>query len=99
MLRGLAGAVIVAIIAGALFYHYSHTYSDQISAQQTQIAGLKKQLSQLTDQNTQLKTELAKVQAEEANLAAQNAELSKAVASVKATGKLPRHMKLPYPPK
>jgi DNA anti-recombination protein RmuC len=47
-----------------------------------------------------LKAELSKVQGEEQNLAAQNDELRKAVASVKATGKLPTNIELELnPPK
>jgi cell division protein FtsB len=95
--RVLLGGVVVAIIAAIALLIWSNRYSAQVDAQKQQIEALNRQVAQLADDNTRLKGELAKVQSEEANLAAQNEDLRKAIAAVKATGKLPPN--LPYPPK
>ncbi len=97
MLKAVAGAVVVAIIAAILFFIWSGQNQKQAQTMQSQIAALSQELSQLRDENTQLKGQLASVQSEEQNLAAQNDELRKAIGTVKATGKLPPN--LPYPPK
>jgi cell division protein FtsB len=95
--RVVLGGVVVATIAAIALLIWSNRYSAQVDAQKQQIEALNRQVAQLADDNTRLKGELAKVQSEEANLAAQNEDLRKAIAAVKATGKLPRN--LPYPPK
>ena len=96
----LAGALVVLIIAAIAFFISSKVNDARQEALQEQIAAMNKQLSQLGDQNTRLKAELSKVQSEEQNLAAQNDELLKAIASVKATGKLPANINLELnPPK
>ena len=98
--RFLAGALVVLIVAGIAFFMWSKVNDARQEALQEQIAAMNKQLSQLGDQNTRLKAELSKVQSEEQNLAAQNDELLKAIASVKATGKLPANINLELnPPK
>ena len=98
--RFLAGALIVLVIAAIAFFMWSAVNNARQEELQAQIAAMNKQLSQIRDENTQLKAELSKVQGEEQNLAAQNDELRKAVASVKATGKLPANIELELnPPK
>src|SRR6516164_4284063 len=98
--RFLAGALVVLIVAAIAFFMWSKVNDARQEALQEQIAAMNKQLSQLGDQNTRLKAELSKVQSEEQNLAAQNDELLKAIASVKATGKLPANINLELnPPK
>ena len=87
----------MAIIAAVIFYLWSAGYRGERERQQAQIAQLSQEVSRLSEENTRLKAELAKVQSEEANLAAQNDEMKKAIASIKATGKIPPT--LPYPPK
>jgi TolA-binding protein len=97
MLKALAGAVVVAIAAAILFAWVSsqrHAEQDRLNQQISAMSG---ELSQLRDENTRLKGDLAKVQTEQQSLAAQNEEMRKAIAAVKATGKLPKN--LPYPPK
>jgi len=95
--KALAGALVVAVAAAIAFFIWSSVNTARQEEMQQQIAAMNRQLSQLSDENTQLKGELAKVQTEEQNLAAQNEDLRKAIATVKATGKLPPD--LPYPPK
>lgn len=98
--RFLAGALVVLIIAAIAFFMWSRVNDARQEALQEQIAAMNKQLSQISDENTRLKAELSKVQSEEQNLAAQNDELLKAIASVKATGKLPANINLELnPPK
>ena len=98
--RFLAGALVVLIVAAIAFFMWSKVNDARQEALQEQIAGMNKQLSQMMDENTRLKAELSKVQSEEQNLAAQNDELLKAIASVKATGKLPANINLELnPPK
>ena len=98
--RFLAGALIVIIIAAIAFFMWSKVNDARQEALQEQIAAMNKQLSQISDENIRLKAELSKVQGEEQNLAAQNDELRKAIASVKATGKLPTNIELELnPPK
>ena len=98
--RFLAGALVVLIIAAIAFFIWSKVNDARQEALQEQIAAMNKQLSQMSDENTRLKAELSKVQSEEQNLAARNDELLKAIASVKATGKLPPNIELELnPPK
>ena len=98
--RFLAGALVVLIVAAIAFFMWSRVNDARQEALQEQIAAMNKQLSQINDENTRLKAELSKVQSEEQNLAAQNDELLKAIASVKATGKLPADINLELnPPK
>jgi cell division protein FtsB len=96
----LAGALVVLIIAAIAFFIWSRVNDARQEALQEQIVGMNKELSQLSDENARLKAELSKVQSEEQNLAAQNDQLLKAIASVKATGKLPTNIELELnPPK
>lgn len=98
--RFLAGALVVLIVAAIAFFMWSKVNDARQEALQAQIAAMNKQLSQINDENTRLKAELSKIQSEEQNLAAQNDELRKAVASVKATGKVPENIELELnPPK
>jgi cell division protein FtsB len=97
MLKALAGAIVVAIAAAILFAWVSSQHRTEQDTLNQQIAAMNSELGQLRDQNTSLKGELSKVQTEQQSLAAQNEELRKAIATVKATGKLPPD--LPYPPK
>jgi len=98
--RFLAGALVVLIVAAIAFFMWSKVNDARQEALQEQIAAMNKQLSQISEENTRLKAELSKVQSEEQNLAAQNEELLKAIASVKATGKLPANIDLELnPPK
>jgi C4-dicarboxylate-specific signal transduction histidine kinase len=95
--RVLIGAVVVAIVAAILFYFYSQSCQSKAAAQGQQISEMGNRLNQLQHDNDQLKSELAKVQDEENKLNAQNNELLKAIATFKATGKMPA---VPaYPPK
>lgn len=95
-----AGAFIVLIAAAIGFFVWSKVNDARQEETQAQLAAMNKQISQLNDENTRLKSDLAKVQAEEQAFVAQNDELRKAVASVKATGKLPPDMNLELnPPK
>ncbi len=93
MARILIGGLVVAIIAALLFFLYSGSYRARDQANEQQISELNNQLIKLQSENEQLKAQLAKVQSEETTLTAQNEELSKAIATFKATGKLP-----PTPP-
>jgi cell division protein FtsB len=96
----LAGALVVLIIAAIVFFIWSRVNNARQEALQEQIVGMNKELSQLSDENTRLKAELSKVQSEEQNLAAHNDQLLKAIASMKATGKLPTNIELELnPPK
>jgi len=98
--RFLAGALGVLMVAAIAFFMWSKVNDARQEALQEQIAAMNKQLSQISEENTRLKAELSKVQSEEQNLAAQNDELLKAIASVKATGKLPADINLELnPPK
>ena len=98
--RFLAGALIVLIIALVGFFIWSRVNDARQEDLQAQVAGLNKQLAQMRDENARLEAELSKVQSEGQNLAAQNDELRKAIATVKATGKLPTNIDLELnPPK
>jgi uncharacterized membrane-anchored protein YhcB (DUF1043 family) len=97
MRNALLTGLVVGVVAGLIFFVYSRSCESAAADQAQKIAELGQQLNRLEKQNAELTTELAKVQAEETGLAAQNDELKKAIASVKATGKLPKS--LAYPPK
>jgi len=100
MSRFLAGAVVVLSIAAIAFFIWSRVNYVRQGDLEEQIAAMNKQLSQMADENARLKAELSKVQGEEQKLATQNDELLKAIASVKATGKLPADIELELnPPK
>ncbi|WP_333649727.1 FtsB family cell division protein [Candidatus Binatus sp.] len=96
MARLLTGGLIVAIVAALLFFLYSSSYRTRIEEQTQQISQLNAELLKLQNENEQLKAELSKVQGEQNILAAQNEEMRKAIASFKATGKMPE---IPPPPK
>ncbi|MGA7871527.1 MAG: hypothetical protein WCA22_11580 [Candidatus Binatus sp.] len=96
MARLFIGGLIVAIVAALLFFFYSSSYRTRIEAQTQQISQLNDALLKLQNENEQLKAELSKVQNEQNILAAQNEEMRKAIATFKATGKMPV---VPPPPK
>jgi peptidoglycan hydrolase CwlO-like protein len=96
--RVIATAIVVAAIAGAIFFYNVRNERAIQQAQQKQIAELMRQAESLRTENEQLKAALAKVQSEQDSLVAQNQALTKAIAQYKATGKMPS-VKLPYPPK
>jgi len=96
MARLLIGGLIVAIIAALLFFLYSSSYRARLEQQTQQVSQLSAELLKLQNENEQLKAELTKVQGEQNILAAQNEEMRKAIASFKATGKMPE---IPPPPK
>jgi peptidoglycan hydrolase CwlO-like protein len=96
MARLLIGGLIVAIIAALLFLLYSSSYRTALEQQTQQVSQLSAELLKLQNENEQLKAELTKVQGEQNILAAQNEEMRKAIASFKATGKMPE---IPPPPK
>jgi|ERR1019366_8302244 peptidoglycan hydrolase CwlO-like protein len=96
MARLLTGGLIVAIVAALLFFLYSSSYRTRIEEQTQQISQLNAELLKLQSENEQFKAELSKVQGEQNILAAQNEEMRKAIASFKATGKMPE---IPPPPK
>ncbi len=89
MARLLIGGLIVAIIAALLFFFYSSSYRTRLEQQTQQVSQLSAELLKLQNENEQLKAELTKVQGEQNILAAQNEEMRKAIASFKATGKMP----------
>jgi peptidoglycan hydrolase CwlO-like protein len=103
--RVVITAIVVAAIVAGVFYYEGRDRQLVITTDQKQIADLQQQLSELKNENQELKANLDKVQTEQANLVAQNDALSKAIATYKATGKMPdlgevnKTMKLPYPPK
>ncbi len=99
MAKFLTGAFVVLILAGIGFFIWSRVTDARQEELNARISALNKQVSQLNDENTRLKGDLARVQSEQQNLAAQLEEYKKAVAAVKATGKLPANIDLPYPPK
>ncbi len=87
--RLLIGGLIVAIIAALLFFLYSSSYRTRLDQQTQHVSQLNVELLKLQNENEQLKAELTKVQGEQNILAAQNEEMRKAIASFKATGKMP----------
>lgn len=95
-----AGALVVLILAVIVFFVWSKVNDSRREQLEAQITQTNNMISQLGDENTRLKGELAKVQSEEQAMAARNDELLKALASVKATGKLPADINLDLnPPK
>ena len=95
-----AGAFLVLILAVIAFFVWSKVNESRREQLEAQITQMNNMISQLGDENTRLKSQLAKVQSEEQALAANNDELRKAIASVKATGKLPADVSLELnPPK
>ena len=99
--KALAGGFVVLIVAAAVLYLYASSCRTAIADQARQIAALNAQLTKIEQQNAELQTELAKLQSEESTLAAQNDQLRKAIATFKATGKMPANpaLDLPIPPK
>ena len=97
--RFLIGALVAALIAAGLFYVWNQRNLKAQAAQQQRLSDLTAQLDRLKTENSELKEALTKVQAEENELAQQNDLLNKAIATVKATGRLPAKPLLPYPPK
>ncbi len=95
MSRMLIGGLIVAIVAAILFFLYSSSYRTRLEQQSQQTSQLNAEVLKLQNENEQLKTELAKVQGEQNILAAQNEEMRKAIASFKATGKMPPNLPPP----
>ena len=87
--RLLIGGLIVAIIAALLFFFYSSSYRTRLEEQTRQVSQLNAELLKLQNENEQLKAALSKVQGEQNILAAQNEEMRKAIATFKATGKMP----------
>jgi uncharacterized protein HemX len=99
MLRGLiAFLVLAAIAAGAFSYWYQRQLAFE-AQQQARIDELTKRLSQLQTENEAAKTALNKVEQEENRLASENQILLKELEQAKVTGKLPKTLPLPYPPK
>jgi cell division protein FtsL len=96
MARLLIGGIIVAILAALLFFFYSSSYRTRLDQDTQQISQLNDQVLKQQNENEQLKAQLAKVQSEQTILAAQNDEMRKAIATFKATGKMPE---LPPPAK
>jgi septal ring factor EnvC (AmiA/AmiB activator) len=99
--KALVGGLMVAVVAALILYVYASSCRTAMADQARQISALGAQLAKLEQQNTELRTNLAKLQSEEEALAAQNDELKKAIATFKATGKMPANLpsELPSPPK
>ena len=98
----LAGALGVAAAAAIGFYVWSGQLRSHEQEMSRQVDSMNQQFARQNDENNRLRTELAKVQAEEQALVQQNEQMRKAIATVKATGKLPPgelNLDLPYPPK
>ncbi len=89
MARLLIGGLIVAIIAALLFFFYSSSYRLRLEHDTQQISQLNDQVLKQQNESERLKAELSKVQSEQTILAAQNDEMRKAIATYKATGKMP----------
>lgn len=99
MYRYLVGALVVAIIAAIVGWNWNRQHQAAMQRAQAQIARLSDHVKEVDQENTQLKADLAKVQAEENRLAMENQILSKTLAQAQATGKIPKKLRLPYPPK
>ncbi len=99
--KALVGGLVVAVVAAMILYVYASSCRSAMADQARQIAALGAQLSKLEQQNSELRTNVAKLQSEEESLAAQNDQLRKAIATFKATGKMPPNttLDLPLPPK
>ena len=87
--RVLIGFGVAAIIAAVVFFMMSQNYRAQSEQQTQQIKSLNQRVAGLQSENENLKAELNKVQSEQTAIAAQNDELRKAIATFKATGKMP----------
>jgi uncharacterized protein YlxW (UPF0749 family) len=99
MLRGLiAFLVLAAIASGAFWYWYQRRLAFE-AEQRAQIDQLTKQVAQLQSENEANKAALNKVEQEENRLASENQLLLKELEQAKVTGKLPKNLPLPYPPK
>ena len=81
----LIGAFVVVIAAGVMFFVWSKV--SKRAGRKARRSRQCKQITQLREENNRLKGELAKA-VEEQSMATQNDEPRKAVAAVKATGKL-----------
>jgi uncharacterized protein HemX len=97
MYRYLVGAIVAALVAGLLGWHWYQQQQADHQRDQAQIGDLSARISQLEAQNKQLTADLAKVQTEEQRQVTENDLLSKVLEQAKLTGKIPD--KLPYPPK
>ena len=97
MYRYLVGAIVAALVAGLLGWHWYQQEQAEHRHDQAQIGDLSARISQLDAQNKQLDADLAKVQAEEQRQVTENDLLTKTLEQAKLTGKIPD--KLPYPPK
>ncbi|HUA34572.1 MAG TPA: hypothetical protein VMA09_13270 [Candidatus Binataceae bacterium] len=96
--RVLIGFIVAAIIAAVVFFLMSQSYRTRAEQQTQQIDTLNQKIAGLQSENENLKNALNKVQSEQTALAAQNDELRKAIATFKATGKMPV-LEPPNPPK
>ncbi len=96
MYRYVIGALIVALLAGAIGWERYQRQADEQRAQ-TRIAELSEQVNKLQQENSQLKISLDKVQSEETRLVTENEILTRTIEQARVTGKMPE--KLPYPPK
>src|SRR6266851_1423541 len=96
MYRYVIGALIVALLAGAIGWERYQRQADEQRAQ-ARIAELSEQVKKLHEENSQLKISLDKVQSEENRLVTQNDILTKTIEQARVTGTIPE--KLPYPPK
>ena len=97
MIRYLVGAIVVALIAGAVGWNWQQREKAQHQRDQEKISQLSAQINQLQAQTNQLNEALAKVQSEEQRQVTENELLTKTLEQAKLTGKIPD--KLPYPPK
>jgi uncharacterized protein HemX len=97
MYRYLVGAIVAALVAGLLGWHWYQQQQADHQRDQAQIGDLSARIGQLEAQNKQLTADLAKVQTEEQRQVTENDLLSKVLEQAKLTGKIPD--KLPYPPK
>jgi uncharacterized protein HemX len=99
MLRGvIAFLVLAAIAAGAFSYWYQRRLAFE-SEQQAKIDDLTKRINQLQSENEANKAALNKVEQEENRLSSENQTLLKELEQVRVTGKVPKNLPLPYPPK
>jgi len=97
MIRYLVGAIVVAVIAGAVGWKWYQREQAQHQRDQAKISELLTQIDQLRAETNQLNDALAKVQAEEQRQVTENQLLNHTLEQAKLTGKIPD--KLPYPPK
>ena len=99
MYRYLIGALVVAIVASFVGWNWNRQQQAAMRRTQAQIAQLSDHVKEVDQENAQLKADLAKVQAEENRLVMENQILNKTIGQVRATGKIPKELQLPYPPK